>query len=271
MESFQIITAFYYFIFGTIIGSFLNVVIFRYNTGHLILGKSECLSCGKKLKWFELIPVFSFIFQRGRCRKCKSRISLQYPFIELFTGIVFLGIFLKFSDLLFNSPKQMILVSVYYMVIFSILIVVFMYDIRHKIIPDDLVYTFATISLGSIFFNLSDFSLSIPTLLPIFSGPMLFLPFFLLWYFSKGKWIGLGDGKLALGIGWFTGLYMGINVLMLSFWIGAVVSALLILVSALFSKGKQLTMKSEIPLGPFLILGIFLVFFFEIDIIGFIL
>jgi len=75
------------------------------------------------------------------------------------------------------------------MVIFSILVVIFVYDLRHKIIPDDLVYTFATISLGSIFFDVSNFNLAIPTILPTFSGPMLLAPFFLLWYFSRGKWI----------------------------------------------------------------------------------
>ncbi|MBL7045234.1 MAG: prepilin peptidase [Parcubacteria group bacterium] len=271
METIQFIVAISYFIFGVIVGSFLNVVALRHNTGQTVLGRSNCFSCGKNLSWFELIPIFSFIFQLGKCRVCKSKISWQYPFIELTTGLIFLGIFLKISDLLFISPIQLILTSIYFIVIFSILIVILVYDLRHKIIPDDLVYTFATLSLASMFFDFSTFELSIPTLLPVFSGPILFAPFFLLWFVSSGRWIGLGDGKLALGIGWFLGLSLGASAIMISFWVGAVVGIFLMLISALYLSKKRLTMKSEIPFGPFLILGLILVFFFEIDILNFIL
>lgn len=271
IEPLKIITGILYFVFGIIIGSFLNVIILRYNTGQMLFGRSECFSCGKELSWYELIPIVSFVFQLGRCRNCKSKISWQYPAIEAFTGIVFLGIFLKFSNLLFTSPKHLILLSLYFMVVFSILIIIFVYDIRHKIIPDNLVYTFVVLSLGSIFFNISTFQLSIPTILSTFSGPILFIPFFLLWFFSNGRWMGLGDGKLALGIGWFLGLYAGINSLFISFWSGALIGLFIVLISALYSRGKGITIKSEIPFGQFLILGLFAVFFFEIDVLDFIL
>lgn len=271
IEPLKIITGILYFVFGIIIGSFLNVIILRYNTGQMLLGRSVCFSCGKELLWYELIPIISFIFQLGRCRNCKSKISWQYPAVEVFTGIIFLSIFLKFSNLLLTSPKYLILLSVYFMVVLSILIIIFVYDIRHKIIPDNLVYTFAVLSLGSIFFNISTFQLSIPTILQIFSGPILFAPFFLLWFLSKGKWMGLGDGKLVFGIGWFLGLYAGINSLFISFWSSALVGLFIVLISALYSHGKGITIKSEIPFGPFLILGLFAVFFFEIDILNFIL
>lgn len=271
IEPLKIITGILYFVFGIIIGSFLNVIILRYNTGQMLFGRSGCFSCGKELSWYELIPIVSFVFQLGRCRNCKSKISWQYPAVEAFTGIVFLGIFLKFSNLLFTSPKYLILLSLYFMVVFSILIIIFVYDIRHKIIPDNLVYTFVVLSLGSIFFNISTFQLSIPTILSTFSGPILFTPFFLLWFLSKGRWMGLGDGKLAIGIGWFLGLYAGINSLLISFWSGALIGLFIVLISALYSRGKGITIKSEIPFGPFLILGLLAVFFFEIDILGFIL
>jgi leader peptidase (prepilin peptidase)/N-methyltransferase len=271
MESIEIIIAASYFIFGTIIGSFLNVIILRYNTGQSMRGRSGCFSCGKKLSWYELVPVFSFIFQLGRCGVCKSKISWQYPLVELFTGAIFLGIFLKFSNLLFISPKQLVLMSIYFMVIFSILIVILVYDLRHKIIPDDLVYTFATISLGSMFFDFTTFQLSIPTILPVFAGPILFLPFFFLWFVSGGRWIGLGDGKLALGIGWFLGLSLGASAILFSFWIGAIVGIALMIFFSLNSYSKRITMKSEIPFGPFLIFGLFIAFFFDLNIINFII
>lgn len=271
MQSIEIFLIFFYFIFGTIIGSFLNVVSLRYNTGMSFSGRSRCFSCGKELKWFELIPIASYIVQFGRCRKCKSKISFQYPLVELLTGSIFLGIFLKFSNLLFISPSYLMLLSLYFMIIFSLLIVILIYDLKHKIIPDDLVYTFAVLSLASMFFDFSVFQLSIPALLPFFSGPIFFLPFFLLWFFSGGRWIGLGDGKLALGIGWFLGLSLGASAILLSFWIGAVISIALMIFFSLNSRRKRITMKSEIPFGPFLILGIIIVFFFNINIFSFIL
>lgn len=270
MMEIEILLAIFYFIFGTIIGSFLNVTSLRYNTGVLLLGRSKCFSCSKELRWFELIPVLSFIFQLGKCKNCKSRISFQYPLIELLTGAVFLGIFLKFSNLLFVSPSYLMLLSLYFMILFSILIVILIYDLKHKIIPDDLVYTFAVLSLAGMFFDFSIFELSIPTLLPFFSGPILFLPFFILWFFSGGRWIGLGDGKLALGIGWFLGLSLGASAILISFWIGAIISIILMLFFSLNSKGKRITMKSEIPFGPFLILGIIIMFFFNLNVFNFI-
>lgn len=271
MESIEIIIAVGYFIFGTIIGSFLNVVSLRYNTGKSLLGRSVCFSCAKELKWFELFPILSFIFQLGKCTKCKSKISIQYPIVEFLTGVIFLGIFLKFSALLFTAPYYLLLLSLYFMVMFSILVVIFIYDIKHKIIPDDLVYTFAILSLVGMFFDFSVFQLSIPSLMQFLAGPILFIPFFILWFISSGRWMGLGDGKLALGIGWFLGLSLGASAVMLSFWIGALVSVALMLFFSLNLRDKRITMKSEIPFGPFLILGLVLVFFFEINIFNFIL
>lgn len=271
MESIEIITIVFYFIFGTIIGSFLNVVLLRHNTGQSIHGRSRCFACDKKLSWFELIPVLSFVLQFGKCIKCKSKISIQYPLVELLTGIIFLGIFLRFSDLLFISPFFLMLVSVYFMTIFSILIIIFVYDIKHKIIPDSMVYSFIALSFAGIFFDPSILQFSIPTLTQLLSGPILFTPFFLLWLVSSGRWIGLGDGKLVAGFGWLLGLSLGTTAIMLSFWIGAVVSVALMTIPSLNFKRKRLTMKSEIPFGPFLILGLTLVFFFEINIFNFIL
>ncbi len=151
------------------------------------------------------------------------------------------------------------------------------YDIRHKIIPDGVVYTFAILSLGKILITIPFVELfHFPALLDLLSGPILFLfPFFFLWFISKGEWMGLGDGKLALGMGWFLGFAYGISAIVLGFWIGAVVGLLILLVQKI-GKGNSplsfglghLTMKSEIPFGPFLILGLLLVFFLHIDVTG---
>ncbi len=260
------------FIFGAIIGSFLNVVILRYNTGTTIGGRSYCFSCGKTLHWYELIPLFSFLAQLGKCRSCKAKISWQYPLVEALTGVLFVVTF--FSLLGVQYGKQLF---VFDCVIESLLVVMVVYDIRHKIIPDGIVYAFTLLSFGKILV-MTPFRelLTFPALWNLLAGPILFLcPFFLLWFISKGKWMGLGDGKLALGIGWFLGLAYGISAIIIGFWIGAVFGILILLMQKL-TKGKtalisslgNLTMKSEIPFGPFLILGLLLVFFFHIDVTG---
>mgnify|MGYP003393724366 FL=1 len=239
MTIFTILT---FFLLGTIIGSFLNVVILRYNTGVSITGRSGCFSCGKKLEWYELVPILSFLFLRGKCSKCNTKISWQYPLVELVTGLLFVFSFQY---------------GFYYLFIFSLLIVITVYDLRHKIIPDGLVFTFIGLAFLKLFYytNILDF----------LAGPILFVPFFLLWYLSKGKWMGFGDAKLAIGIGFFMGFVGGVSSIILGFWIGAMAGLLWIGISAMF--GKHIGMKSEIPFAPYLILGMLITFFFHINVI----
>jgi len=256
------------FIIGTIIGSFLNVVIYRFNTGKTIVsGRSMCMSCSNTLRWYELIPVFSFLIQSGRCRQCASRISHQYPIVELITGIIFVLISFKLLPFLFMSFWMYLFFLVFFVFIFCLLIVISVYDIRHKIIPDKLVYTFILVSLFSIFINYSMFGgfLTIPSLDSLLAGPILALPFALLWYLSKGKLMGLGDGKLVLGIGWLLGLSAGFSAVIISFWLGSIIGLSLMIFT---KKRKNINMKTEIPFAPFLIVGTFLVFLFNIDILS---
>ena len=163
--------------------------------------------------------------------------------------------------------------------IFSTLVVIFVYDLRHKIIPDGLAYAFAGLSLifSLMVYFLKSGGIDLYALfLGIIAGPLLFLPFFLLWFFSKGTMMGLGDGKLALGMGWFLGISGGIAALILSFWLGtALVVFLFFLRLALEKLQKSMdggrnrfflglsgfTMKSEVPFAPFLILGTAVIFF----------
>jgi len=249
--------AIYVFVFGLIIGSFLNVVNYRYNTGATLGGRSMCFSCGKKLKWFELVPVLSFILLRGKCSVCKSKISGQYPAVELVTGLLFLGAYFVTSN---------IYLLAYLLVQLSLLVVISVYDLRHKIIPDAFVYSFAGLALISVlwvFAESRDFS---ALFYDVLAGPICFLPFAGLWYFSKGAWMGFGDAKLALGIGWFLGLSDAYIAIVLAFWVGALVGLGMIAYSRIssLSHGKEkVTMKSEIPFGPFLILGLVIMIFLE--------
>lgn len=252
------------FLLGTIIGSFLNVVIYRFNTSRsVVVGRSICMTCSHKLNWYEMIPVLSFLAQKGKCRSCATTISHQYPLVEFTTGIVFAIIAFHFLPILSLSVNTYVFLLSFYVFIFSILIVIAVYDIRHKVIPDKLVYTFAFFALISNFINTTGVGdmFAMPTILSLSSGIVLALPFVLIWIFSRGRLMGLGDAKLILGIGWLFGYSQGIAVLVISFWIGAVVSLLMLL----FTKMK-ITMKTEIPFAPFLILAMIIVLYSEITI-----
>jgi len=248
-----------------IIGSFLNVVIYRLNTGKGLGGRSMCMSCSHTLRWYELVPIFSYLTQLGRCRKCSSKISVQYILVETFTALVFTLVAIKFMPaLVFSQPIFVFLVS-FFMLILALLIIIAVYDMRHKIIPDQVVYFFILLSLISIFVNFTNVGpLFIKTSIGAFlAGPLLALPFFVLWLVSKGRWMGFGDIKLILGIGWLLGPLLGITAILIAVWSGALIGILMLIISH-----KKLTRKTEIPFAPFLIFGTMFVFFTGLNIIA---
>jgi prepilin signal peptidase PulO-like enzyme (type II secretory pathway) len=253
------IFAIIFFVLGLIIGSFLNVVILRTNTGRSLDGRSGCMSCMHKLSWYELIPVFSFLGLRGRCRNCKSKISIQYPLVEFSTGIIFVFLFWKFQDIFFLNSFVFLFSYVFYAFAFSLLIVIATYDLRHKIIPDSFVLILGIWSfIGLFFFSAGIFYAHVPTLLEFCSGPLVAAPFALLWLVSSGRWMGLGDAKLVIGLGWLLGLTQALSGVVLAFWVGAVIGLLVVVFS------RKHGMKSELPFAPFLVLGALLVFLFEL-------
>lgn len=254
------------FVLGTLIGSFLNVVIYRLHTGRSVNGRSHCMSCGEGLKWFELFPIFSYLFLRARCRYCSSYIPSRYLTVEVLTGVVFLGIFMLFGV---HIPSL-----VFYATLAALLVVIILYDIRHTIIPDEL--TFLLLVLAGIyvlFFRGGDLSV-----LSIFQSVLAGLGaggfFYALWLYSKGRWIGLGDAKLAVPLGMIAGTTGVISMVVLSFWTGAVISVALLGIKWLLAAGTtalrfplpRLTIHSEVPFAPFLILGFLLAHIFHADI-----
>lgn len=243
------------FIFGAIIGSFLNVVILRLNTGQpVVFGKSKCFSCAKKLKWYELFPIASFIFLKGKCSNCKTKISWQYPAVEIITGIIFI---------LSSQQSQNIFDFGFLILVFSFLIIIAVYDYRHQIIPNIFVWIFNILAFaglfrlfagGTVIFNWNNF----------LAGFILFAFFAALWGISKGKWMGFGDAKLALGIGWLLGLSKGAAAITLAFWIGAIAG-----VALLYLNKNKYGLKSSIAFGPFMVLGTIISFFWGEKIISF--
>jgi leader peptidase (prepilin peptidase)/N-methyltransferase len=265
----QILIAIFIFIFGAVIGSFLNVVIYRYNTGKGLGGRSMCGVCGKTLEALELIPIVSFLFLRGRCRVCKTVISIQYPFVELLTGLLFVAVSAQMTNT-FTLITPMILVqTTLFLLATALFVVVTVYDWKHKIIPDGIVFSLWGLGAINLVMILVSGGNSLFFWETLLAGPLLALPFWALWQFSKGRWIGLGDAKLAWAFGWLFGLELGLSGLVFGFWIGTIFTLGIMGLSKLGSSKKlwlprgfrSLTMKSEIPLGPFLVAGMYVAFF----------
>ncbi len=273
------------FLLGLAVGSFLNVVIFRMESGGKIVNdRSRCMSCGHILAWHDLLPVLSFIFLKGKCRYCGEKISWQYPLVELGTGILFIILIsnIKFqisnqypiSNIQFlDNIQYSILSLLFWFFITSALIVIFVYDLRHYIIPDKVIYPAITVVFGYNLFN--DLIINNNFQFPISNFQSILNPQFLIYNLSnsvfvnhllaafisgaffccivvltRGKGMGGGDVKLAFLMGLVLGWPVIIVSVFLSFIIGSIFGIFLILA------GKK-KMKSMIPFGPFLVLGTF--------------
>lgn len=249
-----------FFILGLVIGSFLNVVIYRFNTQKSFGGRSACMSCRNQLAWYELIPLFSYLGLKGRCSSCQTKISFQYPLVEFITGVLFLVLFFEFQYLFYQNTLMFIISYAFYTSIFSLLLVVTVYDIKHKIIPDVLSFVFGFLAFLSVFLFVDGvFAPHMPAISDFFGAIVISIPFALIWLLSRGTWMGLGDAKLAIGLGLLLGMPLMLSATVMAFWIGAVVGIFLLIFN------KKYNRKSEVPFGPFLILGTLIAFLCELE------
>lgn len=239
----------YSFILGTVIGSFLNVVIYRLPRGeNLSKPGSHCPVCGEGIHWYDNVPVFSYVALRGKCRVCKTKISIQYPLIETLTGFLFLLVYFKYGYSL---------ESIKYFIFVSILISLSIIDIKNYFLPDSL--TFSLIILGIILASISGISYEVA-----FVGASAYaFPFLLIYgygeYVFKKEAMGFGDIKLAAGIGSFLG-YQGFFNLYLYFTITFVIGAIISL-SLIRLKIKERT--SQIAFAPYLAIAALIMMFIQ--------
>lgn len=236
----DIISTIIIFVFGLAFGSFVNALVYRiHHKKSIIRGRSKCPQCEKALKPLELIPVISFIMQKGKCKHCRKKISWQYPLTELGTALVFVLIYGVLSPM--NIDRWLLTIGYMFFAIF--LISIFIYDFKYYLIPDILVVP--AIILAVIFSLIN----SKADILQVLLGSIIAGGFFLILVLvSREKWMGWGDVKLVFFIGALMGWPEVLVGLMLSFVSGAIVGILLIMF-------KKKGMKSEVPFGTFLCLG----------------
>jgi prepilin signal peptidase PulO-like enzyme (type II secretory pathway) len=224
------------FLLGLIIGSFLNVVIIRLREHCSILGRSFCINCKKFIKWYDNIPVLSFLLLKAKCRFCKTKISWQYPLVEMITGVLFLLVYFKyarFSDYLSLAYLFRDLIFI------AVLIVIFVIDFRWYLILDIVTLPAIVFALGiNLFLGISWLSLLVGGVL----GGGFFLAQFLV---SGGRWIGGGDIRLGVLMGVMLGWKLILVALFLAYFVGAIVGISLVIF-------KQKKFSSKIPFGTFL-------------------
>lgn len=249
MENFQIFFILASFLFGTAIGSFLNVVILRLPQNESLNGRSHCPHCHHILSSPDLLPLFSFLFLLGKCRHCGKKISPRYFIIELLTGLLFALSWWLLQP--FNLPGFILLLKGFFIV--STLVAVFVIDLEHYLILDSVVFpALATVTILNFILDLSAgkfiFSLQGNFLNGLVAAALAALPFFAIWKVSRGRWMGFGDVKLALFLGASLGLAGVFVALMLAILLGGAISTILLVFS-------QKTLKSRLPFGTFLSLG----------------
>lgn len=239
-------------LYGLLIGSFLNVCIYRIpREESIVFPSSHCPNCGTKLKAYDLVPILSYIVQRGKCRYCGEKISPQYPIVELLNSLVYILIYYKFG---FS------LNFLFYGIIFSILIVIGFIDLKEMIIPDILVILIIIITIIYKVLLFLLYSKS-PDLLNSIGGLVLssFL-FILIILISKGG-MGGGDVTLIGSLGFILGIKKILLTIFSAFIFGAIISIIL-LVTKIREK------KDPIPFGPFIILGFFITVFWGDELIN---
>jgi len=233
-----------FFILGGLWGSFSNVCIYRLpNSDNVVKGRSFCPNCKNKIKWFDNIPFFSYLFLKGKCRQCTKPISFQYLVVELLSAISFVVIFHLYGISI--TTLLLLILSIFFIIIFFI-------DLKHFIIPNVLTFPLMVIGFLKSFdpnLNQTIFPNYINSLIGgLFGYSIIWLIIFLYKNIRKKEGMGLGDAKLMAVIGfWFGWISIPFTIFISS------TVALVLVVPSLINQSRK--MSSEIPFGPYIIIG----------------
>lgn len=221
------------FLYGIVIGSFLNVLIYRLpKKENIVTTRSHCMNCGYQLKWYDLVPIFSYLALGGRCRKCKTRISVQYPIIEALNGILYLIIFIRFG---------MSVDSLLYCLLFSALLTLSVIDFRTYEIPVGInvfILLLGLVRVVTDWSNWSDYLIG-------FLAVSIFL--YLIYIVTHGRGIGGGDVKLMA----VCGLVLGWKLVVLGFFLGCIIGSICHLIRMKVSDADHV-----LAMGPYLSVGV---------------
>lgn len=235
MGIFLLLHYFIIFLYGIVIGSFLNVCIYRIpKKENIVTKRSHCMGCGHQLQWYELVPLFSYLFLHGRCKNCKQKISVQYPLVEAVNGILYVIIFMC------NGIN---VDSLLYCLLTSALLVLSIIDFSTYEIPLGINIYILTLGLVRCAYDYSNFCSHVIGFFTV----SVFL--YLIIIVTKGRGIGGGDMKLMAA----SGLFLGWKLVILSFLLGCILGAVIHIIRMKVSKCDHV-----LAMGPYLSMGIFL-------------
>jgi leader peptidase (prepilin peptidase)/N-methyltransferase len=240
------------FIFGLVLGSFLNVCIYRLPRGESIINPpSSCPECGLRIRFYDNIPLISYMILLGRCRHCRSPIPFRYPVVELIAGLLSAALFIKYG----LSPTYFL-----FLAFAGSLVVVTFIDLQHKIIPDVISLPGILVGVVISFFDLGNVFWRDSLLGMVAGGGFLFLVGLLFKWFTGKEGMGFGDVKLLAMIGSWMGWRPLPYIVLISSLTGTLVGG-----ASLLLAGQG--MREKIPFGPFLVLGALTFFFFETELV----
>lgn len=252
------------FLLGAVIGSFLNVVIYRTVTEESwVTGRSHCENCLKQIRWYDNVPLLSYFLLGGKCRFCRAPIAISHPVIEFLCGSLFVWwywggtFFFKLTEQPFHYVQPF-----FWLLVGVLLLIIFFADILYWIIPDEAVGLLAGLTfLYRLSLTLSHVMQPTDFARTIVGAFLCCVAFWALWFFTKGKGMGLGDVKFAIPFALLLGWPNMILGIFLSFVIGSIVAILLLLV-------KKKKMKQTIPFGPFMVISLFITLVWGNQILG---
>ena len=238
------------FVFGIVIGSFLNVLIYRIpRHENIAVVRSHCMQCGYQLKWYDLFPIFSYLFLRGKCRKCKAKISVQYPLVEALNGILYVVVFV----FMYQQTTDSLLCCVLYCMLGSALLALSVIDFRTYEIPVGFNLFIGLLGVARIVTDYENW------LQYVIGGVSVSLFLLLLFVLSNGRAIGGGDVKLMAACG----LLLGWKSIILAFCIGCLLGGIVHPIRMkLAGEGRVLAM------GPYLSIGVMIAALFGTQLIN---
>ena len=238
------------FVFGIVIGSFLNVLIYRIpRHEHIAVVRSHCMQCGYQLKWYDLFPIFSYLFLRGKCRKCKAKISVQYPLVEALNGILYVVVFV----FMYQQTTDSLLCCVLYCMLGSALLALSVIDFRTYEIPVGFNLFIGLLGVARIVTDYENW------LQHVIGGVSVSLFLLLLFVLSNGRAIGGGDVKLMAACG----LLLGWKSIILAFCIGCLLGGIIHPIRMkIAGEGRVLAM------GPYLSIGVMIAALFGTPLIN---